>query len=100
MAAEPQYLDQAFEKVLAEMLETFIKKHKDYGKDNILDTGELGIVFRVNDKVKRLQHLLMQKKRPENESFKETWIDIATYAVIAILLKQKQFEKLDLDPKK
>lgn len=100
MAQDPQYLDQAFEKVLAEMLKTFIKKHKDYGKDNILDTGELGIVFRVNDKVKRLQHLLMQQKQPENESLKETWMDIAVYGVIAILLRQKQFKELDLDPKK
>jgi hypothetical protein len=98
--SEPQYLDQAFEDVLEEMLKTFIKKHKDYGKNNILDTGELGIVFRVNDKVKRLQHLLAQQKQPENESIDETWLDIAVYAVIAILLKKGQFKDLELDPEK
>ncbi len=98
--SDSKYLDQAFEDALEEMLKTFIKKHKDYGKDNILDTGELGIIFRVNDKVKRLQHLLTQQKQPENESINETWLDIAVYAVIAILLRKSQFKELELDPKK
>ena len=42
---EPKYLDEAFEKVCQEMVEMFKKKHKDYGKGNILDMGELGIAF-------------------------------------------------------
>jgi predicted nucleotide modification protein, DUF1599 family len=96
---DPQYLNEAFEKVLAEMLATFIKKNKDYGKDNILDTGELGIAFRVNDKVRRLQNLLDKKQQPKNECIDETWLDIAVYSIIAIILRNGQFEKLKLDPK-
>ncbi len=95
---QPKTLDQAFEQVLAEMLKTFIKKNKDYGKGNILETKELGVVFRVNDKVKRLQHLLTSNKKPENESVEETWIDIGVYAVIAVLYRRGWFEELDLDP--
>jgi len=96
---QPQYLDQAFDAVLQEMLATFIKKNKDYGKGNILDTRELGIIFRMNDKVNRLKNLLITNKKPENESIEETWLDLAVYAAIAITLKRGQFDKLELDPK-
>jgi hypothetical protein len=95
----PKYLDDAFAKVCAELLKMFIRKHKDYGKGNILDTGELGIAFRVNDKLKRLQHIHGNGKKPSNESIDETWIDIAVYAVIAVLLRNGQFKKLKLNPK-
>ncbi|MDH7475860.1 MAG: nucleotide modification associated domain-containing protein [Microgenomates group bacterium] len=92
----PQYLDQAFEKVCQEALATFIKKHKDYGKGNILDMGELGIAFRISEKFNRIKHLLMNGKKPENESLDDSWIDIAVYAIIAILLRRGWFEKLNL----
>jgi len=95
----PQYLDDAFAEVCDEMLKTFISKHKDYGKDNILDTGELGIVFRINDKLRRLQNLHQSGKAPSNETIKDTWIDIGVYAVIALLLKNGKFKKLNLNPK-
>ncbi|MBD3250494.1 MAG: DUF1599 domain-containing protein [Candidatus Pacebacteria bacterium] len=96
---QPQYLDQAFEQELKKMLDTFIKKHKDYGKGNILDTGELGIVFRVNDKVRRLQHLLQKGEAPANEGIDDTWLDIAVYGVIALLLRKGHFKNLELNPK-
>lgn len=92
----PKYLDQAFEIVCKEMLAVFVKKHKDYGKGNILDTEELGIVFRISDKLNRLKHLLIKGKKPENESLEETWIDIGVYAVIAVLFRRSWFKKLEL----
>ncbi len=93
---DPQYLDEAFKKVCAEMLEMFIKKHKDYGKGNILDTGQLGIAFRISDKLNRLKHLLANKQKPLHESIEETWIDIAVYSVIAVLYIRSWFKKLEL----
>lgn len=95
----PKYLDEAFEVVCREMLEMFIKKHKDYGKSNILDTGELGIAFRVSDKLNRLKNLLPKNKTPTNETIEETWVDIAVYAVIAVLYRRKWFEKLEIKKK-
>ena len=93
---DPQFLDEAFAKVCEEMLTVFIKKHKDYGKGNILDTGELGIAFRVSDKLNRLKHLLGTNQKPVNESIEETWIDIAVYAVIAVLYIRSWFKRLEL----
>lgn len=97
---EPKYLDQAFEKVCQELLAMFIKKHGDYGKGNILDTEELGIAFRISDKLNRLKHLLIKNRVPENESIEETWIDIATYAVIAVLYRRSWFKRLELKESK
>ena len=93
---EPKYLDKAFEKVTKELLKLFIKKHKDYGKGNILDMGELGIAFRISEKFNRIKHLLMSGNKPSNESIDDSWIDIATYAIIAVLLKRGWFEKLNV----
>lgn len=97
---QPQYLDQAFDEELKKLLEIFIKKHKDYGKDNILDNGELGILFRINDKLRRVQNLMGKSDEPMNESVRDNWQDIAVYAVIALLLRDSRFKNLSLDPKK
>jgi len=91
---QPKYLDEAFARVCQEALAMFIKKHKDYGKGNILDMGELGISFRISEKFNRIKNLLMSGRKPENESIEESWIDIAVYAIIAVLLKRGWFKRL------
>ena len=91
---QPKTLDEAFEIVSKQTLETFLKKHKDYGKGNILDMGELGIAFRISEKFNRIKHLLMNGQKPSNEAVEDSWIDIAVYAVIAILFKRGWFQKL------
>lgn len=93
---DPKYLDEAFEKVCDELLRMFIKKHKDYGKENILELEELGIAYRIGEKLSRIKHLLTKKITPENESVEETWIDIAVYAVIAVLYLRGWFKRLEI----
>lgn len=97
---EPKDLESAFERVCKEMEDVFVKKYKDYGKGNILDTKELGIAFRINDKLNRLKHLLSNGKNPDNESLDDSWIDIAVYAVIAMMYRRRWFQKLELRKKK
>lgn len=96
---QPKHLDDAFEQINAELLRMFIKKHRDYGKGNILAVKELGIALRITEKVERLKNLLISQKEPDNESVEETWIDIAVYAVVAILYRRGWFEALDLSEK-
>ena len=96
----PKYLDEAFEQVSAELLATFLKKHKDYGKGNIISIKELGITFRISEKAERLKNLLMTAGTPENESVDDSWTDIGTYAIIGILFRRGWFEKLEVNPKK
>lgn len=93
----PQTLDAAFAQVNDELLAMFLKKHKDYGKGNILANGELGIAMRVSEKVERLKHLLMTDQTPSNETIEETWVDIGVYAVIAVLLRRGQFQELEVE---
>jgi len=92
----PQYLDSAFEAVSQELLEMFLKKHKDYGKGNILANEELGIAMRVSEKVERLKHLLKTGATPTNEQIEETWIDIGVYSVIAVLFRRGWFQSLEV----
>ena len=93
---EPEQLDEAFEEICKILKNVFVKKHKDYGKDNILEMGELGIAFRETEKVSRLKHLLREEREPQYESMEENWIDVAVYAVIAIMLRRGWFKKLEL----
>ncbi|MBU0978869.1 hypothetical protein KKF92_03535 [Patescibacteria group bacterium] len=90
----PQTLDEAFNLVNAELLAMFLKKHKDYGKGNILANGELGIAMRISEKIERTKHLLVTKQEPQNETIDETWIDVAVYAVIGVLYRRGWFQKL------
>lgn len=92
----PQYLDSAFEAVSQELLEMFLKKHKDYGKGNILANEELGIAMRVSEKVERLKHLFKTGATPTNEQIEETWIDIGVYSVIAVLFRRGWFQSLEV----
>ena len=99
---EPQTLEEAFEIICKELEEVFVRKNHDYGKGNILDTKELGIAYRVSDKLNRLKHLLETGNKPSNETIEESWVDIGVYAVIAIMYKRGWFQKLNLKepPKK
>lgn len=95
----PKTLDAAYEQVLDELLQMFLKKHKDYGKGNILSIKELGIAFRIGEKTERLKHLLMSGDEPANESLEETWLDIAVYGIIAVLYRRGQFQELEVEEK-
>ncbi|MEN8253459.1 MAG: nucleotide modification associated domain-containing protein [Patescibacteria group bacterium] len=97
---QPKTLDEAYEVVLEELLEMFLKKHHDYGKGNILSIKELGISFRVAEKIERLKNLYLQNDGVTNESIEETWLDIATYGVIAVLYGRGWFQKLEVKKKK
>lgn len=92
----PVYLDEAFALECEELLKVFLQKHKDYGKGNILEIGEMGIAFRLAEKVSRLKNLLAKNDGPVNESLEDTWTDIAVYAVIAKLYRKGLFQKLDV----
>lgn len=96
---EPKYLDDAYREVCGQLTDMFIKKHKDYGKGNILSIQELGIAFRISEKIERLKNLLITKREPNNESIEETWLDISVYAIIAILFRRGLFQKLEMSDK-
>jgi len=66
-----------------------LKKHKDYGPKNISGSpgGALnGLRVRMHDKLARINHLYDSGATPENESLRDSFIDMANYAIIAMLV--------------
>jgi hypothetical protein len=80
-------------------------KQQDYGPKNIgmgsevVDTEQkvklslMALSVRINDKVQRLLNLTTTDKEPNNESLEDTFIDIANYAVMSLIVKRKQWGK-------
>lgn len=85
-------------KLLKELAELLIKKQKDYGSRNILDCGELGVVVRCSDKIARLRNLFgitdgtLNKKATNNEAVDDSWMDLANYAIIALMVRRNAFD--------
>lgn len=96
-------LSKEFQKVQLEQLALTSRKMLDYGKGNITLGGDmskeedrhyslLGIQIRLNDKINRLKQLLKNKKNyVEGESIEDTFIDIANYGILAMLVGRKKW---------
>jgi hypothetical protein len=93
-----------FQDIQFNQWELFCKKQKDYGPKNIsvgtnLETEEevklalTGLWFRMNDKMQRFQQIVINNQEPENESLMDTFMDLANYALIAQLVKEKVWGK-------
>jgi hypothetical protein len=74
-------------RIVCENVRIMDTKQQDYGSNNISAFGEFGVLVRLNDKMERLKHL---NKMPsvKNESIDDTYLDIANYAVIAMLIRR------------
>ena len=85
---------QAKAKAIADLL---IQKQADYGKGNITVFGEFGVLVRAYDKISRIQNLMKSEALPRTqESLRDSWADLAGYALIALMLIDKEFD-LPLD---
>lgn len=92
LSKDPETFEEAIDQVLGEMREVMIRKNRDYASakaDNISEFGELGVLVRANDKLSRLKNLLWHTKhQPKNESIADSWVDLANYCVIAMLVRR------------
>lgn len=78
-----------------EIVHTVIKKQNDYGPNNIRRSpfGPIqGLAVRLYDKVARLANLSTGKK-PSNESLRDTFVDIAGYGIIGLMILDETFPK-------
>lgn len=74
------------EEVQATALELFRKKNADYG-DAFAKYGVIGVLMRMEDKLQR--SLSISKKQVslvDDESIKDTLIDLHNYAAMALML--------------
>lgn len=73
------------------LLETLIRKQRDYGHHNIAKYGRKGLIIRVHDKIARLENLTGQQIEAANEPIEDTILDIAGYSAIGIMWETGTF---------
>jgi hypothetical protein len=79
--------EELLDRTLSHIRKMLLQKHHDYGTQNLLTFGEAGCVVRASDKLARLHHLVNGgEQKVENETHIDTWMDLAGYAVQAIIL--------------
>ena len=78
-------------KTYEEARNILLSKHADYGPLNIANApgGALnGLRVRMHDKTALINHLIdnAKYKNPEHESLRDSFLDLANYAMIALLV--------------
>jgi len=95
---QPKTFEEGVDIVLKDLRELLISKQHDYGHKNITTTGIVGIIVRVNDKIARLMNLYgfvnetYKMTKGKHESVLDTWMDLANYGIIAIMVIKGYFE--------
>ena len=98
-------LSQEFKIIQDEMYRMFAAKHMDYGLQNISLGGDLtkendkkfsltGLAIRLTDKISRLRNLLTNGRNfVKGEGMEDTFIDIANYGIIGLLVGRNKWKK-------
>ena len=98
-------LSNEFQDIQDEMYEMFARKHMDYGLNNIALGGDLtnkedkkfsltGLCIRLTDKISRLKNLLINGRSfVQGEGMEDTFIDIANYGIIGLLVGRDKWKK-------
>ena len=99
-------LSKEFKQIQQEMYKMFAAKHMDYGLNNIALGGDIvnnsddkqfsltGLCIRLTDKISRLKNLLINGRSfVEGEGMEDTFIDIANYGIIGLLVGRDKWKK-------
>jgi hypothetical protein len=80
--------------VQSEALELFKRKNTDYG-DAFANYGAIGVIVRMGDKIQRLISVTNNSvSLINNESLRDTLIDLHNYAAMAIMLIDENKDKI------
>ena len=82
-----------FKEVTEWMNNVYERKNADYGNSFGETFEEFGLVssaVRLNDKLKRFKRLIKQEAQVQDESIKDTLLDIANYAVLTLVEMSKK----------
>lgn len=76
-----------------EIVETLCRKQSDYGPENVVRFGEMGILVRLHDKIARLENLKTKAGalRPLNETILDNWQDLIGYCAILAMFAAGEF---------
>jgi len=105
---ETEYRELAneFKLIQYEQYELFAGKMLDYGLNNITLSGDIvnnsddkkfsltGLTIRLTDKISRLRNLVVSGKNyVKDEGMEDTFIDIANYGIIGMLVGRNRWKK-------
>jgi hypothetical protein len=75
-------------KICEKLNEIYVNKNHDYG-DSFGETfrklGIVSAVTRITDKTNRLQSLCKKEQKVNDESIRDTLLDLANYAIMTII---------------
>ena len=94
----PVYADD-FKNITQKMHETYLKKNHDYGNsfDKSLDKfGLVASTVRLGDKMNRIESLTSKIALVNDESIKDTLLDLANYAIMTVMWLNKNGNVKDL----
>lgn len=77
-----------FKDIVKGMIETYVRKNHDYGNsfDKSLDKfGLVASVVRIGDKMNRIESLVQKKAMVQDESIRDTLLDMANYAIMTVM---------------
>ena len=106
MELEEKYpiIAEEFKNIQKEQYDLFAQKMLSYGKGNIslgsnLETTDekifslTGLVIRLTDKINRLKNLVITGKNYiQNETIEDTFIDVATYGIIGMIVGRDKWK--------
>lgn len=95
LRAYVMYAGSTLPEVYKELQATLIKKNADYGNSSVKNGGSVGNYVRMSDKLSRLQNLLGKEGKTNYESINDTWLDLAGYATIGIIILDLTEKKLN-----
>ena len=104
---EEQYpeMTKEFKRIMREQYELFCKKKSNYGPDNISlgrdlvkdedkKLSQMGLFFRMNDKIQRIKQLVVIGSDDNvGESVEDTYRDLSVYSIIAQLVRNGKWGK-------
>ena len=106
MEREWPEMTKEFKKIQQEQYELFLHKQHDYGPGNISVGTQLqtedeihlsltGLCFRMNDKIQRLNNLLMSGRgnAVEGEPMEDAFLDVSNYGIMATIVKNGKWGK-------
>jgi len=85
----------AMRDTLDKSYEIFRKKLGDYGSDAFKMAGGMGILYKINEKFNRMDHLLRVEGPPNCESIEDTISDLGVYTHILKSLIEKELVDMD-----
>ena len=93
---------QQVQLVVDELATVLVSKQNDYGPLNISNApgGPLnGLQVRIYDKVSRINNLIATGATPENESLRDSFLDLANYGLIALMVLDGTWPELPKENK-